>query len=242
MKNSIYTTAAGMMTSAERMNVITNNLANFSTNGYKADIPFEQTIKFLTEGPYPGKDQPVMGGTALDMQQGLIKHTDRKLDFAIEGPGLFTVQGPNNETLYTRNGVFNLNSKRELVTSEGFNVLDKFDRKITIFGQKLQITPSADIIIDDNYHTSFKMIDTPDKDDIEKVGSTFFKFKDSTKQPTVLAVPSLIVGALEKSNVNVLKGIGVLTRTQRAFELQKTAADLVLKMVRKAISDLPKPI
>jgi flagellar basal body rod protein FlgG len=230
-----------MMTSAERLNTIANNLANFSTNGFKEDIPFEQTIRFLTEGPYPGKEQPVLGGTAMNMQYGLIRMTDRDLDLAFEGPGYFAVQGPGNNELYTRNGAFNLNSKRELVTSDGYNILDRFNNKITLFGEKVQFTPKGDIFIDDNYFTTLKTVDLPDRDVLEKVGNTFVKFKDPTQQPQVMQDPQLLVGALEKSNVNVLKGIGSLIRVQRAFELQKTAADVILKALRKSITDLPKP-
>ncbi len=66
MKNSIYTTTAGMLTSVERLNTAANNLANFSTTGYKGDITFEQTLKFFAEGPYPGKDQPILGEKKRD--------------------------------------------------------------------------------------------------------------------------------------------------------------------------------
>lgn len=241
MKNSIYSTAAGMMTSAERLNTITNNLANFSTNGFKEDIPFEQTIRFLAEGPYPGKDQPVMGGTAMNMENGLIRQTGRSLDMAFEGPGYFAVQGPGNKEIYTRNGAFNLNSKRELVTSDGYNILDRFNNKITIFGEKLQFTPKGDIFIDENYFTSLKIVDLPDRDELEKVGNSFVKFKDPNQQPQAMQEPQMLVGALEKSNVNVLEGITSLIQIQRAFDMQKTAADVMLKTLRKAITDLPKP-
>jgi len=242
MKNSIYTTASGMMTSAERLNTIANNLANFSTNGYKEDIPFEQTIRFLTEGPYPGKDQPVLGGSAMNMQNGLITQTGRNLDLAFEGPGFLAVQGPGNNELYTRDGALKLNSKRELVTSEGYNILDRFDNKITLFGEKVQITPKGDIFIDDNYFTTLKVVDLPDRDKLEKVGNTFLKLKDGNPPPPQIEDPQIQVGALEKSNVNVLAGMGELIQTQRTFDLQRTAADVMLKIVRKAITDIPKPV
>lgn len=242
MKNSIYTTAAGMMTSSERLNVASNNIANSSTNGFKSDISFEQAIKFLQEGPYPGKDQPVLAGTAIDMEQGIVDVTGRSLDMAFEGPGFFTVQGPNNQQLYTRNGSFDLNSQKELVTHDGFYVLDKFDRKIAIFGNKLEITPKGEIFVDDNYYTSMKIVDLPDRDKIEKVGNTFFKLKDTTQQPTVIDNPQMMTGALEKSNFNLLKGLSELSAAERTFEFQRTAADLMLRTLRRVITELPRPI
>lgn len=242
MKNSIYSTAGGMLTTAERLNTLSNNLANFSTNGYKGDIPFEQTIKFLAEGPFPGKDQPVIAGTAINMANGLITNTGRDLDLAFEGEGFFIIQGPNNQELMTRNGAFNLNSKRELVTSEGYYVLDKFGNKITLFGEKMQFSPTGDVFIDDNYFTTLKLVNVKDRDELEKVGDTFFKMKDETKTPEEMQYPQLRPGALEKSNVDVLRGMSELIQIGRTFELQKTAADLVLKELRKVINELPKPI
>ena len=242
MKSSIYAVTGGMMTAMERLNITANNLANVHTNGYKADIPFEQTIKFLTEGPFPGKDQPVLSGTTNNMAQGMITHTNRKLDLALEGPGFFAIQGANNKEVYTRNGAFNLNSKKELITMDGSFVLDKFDKKITIAGEKMQITPSGDIIVDDNYYTSLKVIQAPDRNDIEKQGNTNFVFKDPNKKPTLLAIPQMSVGALEKANINMLDGITELVSGQRTFEMQKSAADLLFNIMKKVITEIPKPI
>lgn len=243
MKNSIWSTTGGMLTSSERLNIIANNVANFGTNGFKADIPFEQTLKFLQEGPYPGKDQPMLGGTTLNMEQGVIKTTDRKLDVAFEGPGFFVVQGPGNKELFTRNGAFSLNSNRELVTADGYNILDRFDKKITIVAQDdFYFTPKGDIIVDGNYYTSLKIIQQPEREDIEKVGETFYKFKDENRQSQLATDANLYVGALEKSNVNMLKGIALMSRTERAFEMQKTAIDVMFRAIRKVITDLPKPV
>ena len=242
MKNSIYTTTAGMLTTAERLNVIANNLANFSTTGYKRDVPFEQTLKFFAEGPYPGKDQPILGGNVINLQQGIIRATGRDLDTAVDGPGFFSVLGPNNEILYTRNGAFNLNSQRELVTAEGYQVLDKFDKEITFFGEKYQINPNGDVFIDGNYFTTLKIINSPDKKDLQKVGNNFFKLKDNTQTPGILENPSIQVGSLELSNVNLLQELAVVTDTERTFQLQNNTADLILKLLRRVVTDVPRPI
>jgi flagellar basal body rod protein FlgG len=242
MKNSIYTTAAGMMTTAEHLNTVSNNLANVSTVGFKGDIPFEQAIKFLAEGPYPGKDQPVLGGNVINLQQGVIRNTGRNLDLAVEGSGMFTVQGPDNQLLYTRNGSFNLNSDRELVSAEGYNVLDKFDKKITFFGRDFEISPSGDISIDGSYYTTLKIIESPERKDLEKVGNIYFKMKDDAPAPTVAEAPSLQVASLEQSNVNALEGIALVGQAQRTFELQRTAADVILRTLRRMITEVPRPI
>ncbi|MGE5344178.1 MAG: flagellar hook-basal body protein [Candidatus Omnitrophota bacterium] len=242
MKNSIYSTTAGMLTSAERLNVTANNLANFNTTGFKSDLTFEQTIKFLDEGPYPGKDQPILGGTMVNPLQGVIQNTGRKLDLALDGPGFFTVQTPNNQELYTRNGSFTLNSKKELVNQDGYLILDKFNKKITVYGNKLEITPRGDIMIDDAYYTTLKIINISGRENMEKVGTMFFKTKNSQTPPTMLTEPNIVSGALEHSNVNLLEGLAETSAAQRTFDFQRTAADLIFRNLRRSITDVPRPM
>jgi flagellar basal body rod protein FlgG len=242
MRNSIYSTAAGMLTSAERLNIVSNNLANTNTTGFKSDMSFEQTIKFLLEGPYPGKDQPILGGTTVNMNQGVLYTTGNNLDLALQGPGFFSIQGPNNKELYTRNGSFLMNAQKEIVNSEGYPLLDRFNKKITVFGEKVQITPNGEVFIDDNYSTSIKVVNIPDRNDLEKVGNLFFKMKNDKATPAILETPNIVPGALERSNVNLLEGMAEITAAQRSFDLQKNALDMVFRDVRRMITEIPRPV
>jgi len=242
MRNSIYSTTAGMLTSAERLNVVANNLANVNSTGFKSDQSFEQTIKFLMEGPYPGKDQPILGGAMVNMNQGVLYTTGNNLDLALQGSGFFTVQGPNNQELYTRNGSFMLNSEKELVNNEGFPVLDKFNKKIKVFGEKVQITSNGEVFVDDNYSTSLKVVDIPDRKDLEKVGNLYFTPKDNQATPAIMETPNVVTGALERSNVNLIEGIAETSLAQRTFELQRNALDMVFRDVRKMITEIPRPV
>lgn len=241
MKCGLYSNTGGMLTSTERLNITANNLANFSTAGYKSDTSFEQTIKFLEEGPYPGKDQPVVGGTAINMAHGIPQTTGRPLDLAFQGEGFFTIQTANGQQLFTRNGAFTLNTNKELVNSDGNYVLDKFNKKISIVGEKVQITPQGEITIDGNYYTTMKIVDLPNRNDIEKVGNTFFKMKDPKKTPNLLEQPDIVSGALERSNVDLMAGITETMAAQRTFDAQRTVADLIFRNIRKTITDIPRP-
>jgi flagellar basal body rod protein FlgG len=242
MKSGIYSATAGMLTQLEKLNVTANNIANIGTTGYKADIPFEQVIRFLNEGPYPGKDQPVLGGTEINTSNGNLKITKRSLDLAFEGSGFFVVQG-NGEKLYTRNGSFNINSKKELVTADGLNVLDKFDKKIKLFGKSHYFTPKGDLMVDGNYLTTLKVVDIKDRQSVKKVGNQFYKLNSGVKKPVQMKNPALAVGALERSNVELMTEMTNLITTQRAFEFQKRTLDTLLgQILRRTISELPRPI
>ncbi len=243
MKSGIYSATAGMLTQLEKLNITSNNIANIGTTGYKADIPFEQVIRFLNEGPFPGKDQPVLGGSVINSKTGSIRMTKRPLDLAFEGKGLFVIKDPGNNIFYSRNGSFTLNSEKELVTSEGLHVLDKFDKKIKLFGKSHYFTPKGDVVVDGNYLTTLKMVDIKDSGDIEKVGNHFFKLKPGIKKPIQMKDSNLSVGALERSNVELMREMTDLITTQRTFEFQKRTLDTLLgQLLRRTITELPKPI
>ena len=243
MKSGIYSATAGMLTQVEKLNITSNNIANIGTTGYKADIPYEQDTRFCNEGPYPGKDQPVLGGSEINTATGNIRLTKRPLDLAVEGKGLFVIKDQNNNIFYSRNGSFNLNSEKELVTSEGLHVLDKFDKKIKLFGNSHYFTPKGDLIVDGNYLTTLKLVDIKDRGDIEKVGNHFFKLKPGKNTPAQIKDTNLTVGALERSNVELMTEMTNLITTQRTFEFQKRTLDTLLgQILRKTITDLPRPI
>ena len=118
-----------------RMDVAANNLANVATAGFKADGMLldeaEQTTAHAETDPRDIRFSRDIG-TMHDMSQGPIAMTGNPLDVALEGPGFITVQGPNGETLYTRDGAFSLTGEGRLVTSAGYAVLSSGGAPIVI--------------------------------------------------------------------------------------------------------------
>ena len=133
MLRGIYAAAAGMINQRERLDVISNNLANISTTAYKRSQPVsrgfyqifaEEVVRF----PSLRGSQAVPGGgstldaTADDFSPGPLVDTGNPLDVAIDGPGFFVVRAPAGER-YTRAGNFSLNPEGQLVTQNGEPVL-----------------------------------------------------------------------------------------------------------------------
>lgn len=242
MKSGLYSSAAGMMTALERLNIISNNLANVNTAGFKADSPFEQTVRFYQEGPHPAKDQPVIGGSLPDLSNGPIRTTGRNLDLAFEGPGFFVISGPDKQNLLTRNGSFHINSERKLVTSEGFEVLDQFNKSIQLFGDSFYFTPKGDLMVDDTYLTTLKISEVSDPQKLEKVGDRFFRLKENGAL-VQLEDPNLVVGALEGANTELIKELAQMISTQRSFEFQQRALETILtQSLQKTITELARPV
>ena len=142
MVRGIYTGASAMAARVNQMNVISNNLANVNTTGFKKDLSIfkshpemlvrrtnDNGIRLIPPGSIDLK--PIVGnlGTGVELneiynqkQQGSLQKTDNPFDFAIEGKGYFEIQTPDG-IRYTRNGAFKINDKFELVTKEGFQVM-----------------------------------------------------------------------------------------------------------------------
>ena len=128
MENAALIGLSRQIALGRELDVIANNMANVSTNGYKARQ--SRFKEFLMPGAsaaafrQPGGGLSVVAetGTALDPSPGAIERTGNPLDAAIKGDGFFVVQTPAGER-YTRNGAFTLNAQGQLVTSDGHTVM-----------------------------------------------------------------------------------------------------------------------
>jgi len=147
----IYSSASGMLMEMEKVSVHASNIANAQSAGFKrrdmAAVPFKEMMVNVLQNQGPQKigkkvvDSlviPVGAGASkafqeIDNAQGSLKPTGKSLDFAIEGNGWFTLKKATDGTIYTsRNGVFMLNEKGELINGEGDFVLDTSNQPIVI--------------------------------------------------------------------------------------------------------------
>ncbi len=131
--NSIYPVLSGALAQEKRLELITNNLANVNTSGFKKDVAvFEGFTPLLTDAagtevqPHSrllGSDSTfgLLKKVSTDFSAGAIQMTEEPLDLAIEGEGFFQVQTTEG-VRYTRNGHFTLDADRQLVTPSGYPV------------------------------------------------------------------------------------------------------------------------
>lgn len=134
MIRSLWTSATGMQAQALNLDVISNNLANVNTAGFKKSRAEFQDLLYETikpAGTPSSQDTEVPTGIQLGhgtrpstvlkiFSQGNMENTQNELDLAIEGDGFFQIALPNGETAYTRDGAFKLDSDGRIVNSDGF--------------------------------------------------------------------------------------------------------------------------
>ena len=253
--SSMHVAKTGLNAQQTRMQIIANNLANVSTNGFKRDRANFETLLYqvrrvagdqvtaeanLTSSFSVGTGARIVN-TQKTMTQGSLITTDNSLDLAIEGGGFFQVLLPDGRIGYTRNGAFSTNADGVLTTSSGYVV----QPEIAIPDGVSQINISRDGIISvlvagangAEAVGQLQLADFTNRTGLQPIGESFFVQTDTSGDP-VINVPQgdgmgrLIQGAVEASNVNVVTELVEMIETQRAYEVSSKSITSVDEMLR----------
>lgn len=235
MFKGLYTAYTGMRNEQNRMDVMTNNLANASTIGYKKEGTTSEAFGDVLA--YKVKDVSVGLGTAqniginnpgvkigenyTDYTQGSFRTTGNTYDLALSGDGFFAIEYTNKagetSTKYTRAGAFTLNREGYLVTSDGDYVLDAQNRRI-------QLNTLLDSAIDQNGNifqngaavARIQVADFADYDYLEKYGENYYMPAEGAQLTTGTA--TVRSGYLEMANVQIVSEMINLISITRAYE------------------------
>ncbi|MAC85247.1 MAG: flagellar biosynthesis protein FlgG [Arcobacter sp.] len=219
MNQGTYPLAASMINQINRLDQISNNLANTNTHGFKQDGLTETTFnqylqRAQDEGFTPTKintvtnNIPKIDAMYIDGEVGAIASTGNKLDFALEqADTFFKLQDQNGDIVYTRDGAFK-NLDGFLVDSNGNNILNINDGPIEVDGNVREQIGVTQIAFSN----------------LEKVGNNSFKLKDENEIAVFDNNDGLIVeGAIEKSNVNSVTAMVELIDAHRRFDQSQKA-------------------
>lgn len=196
-----------------QLDFVTNNIANASTTGFKAEhLYYAMKGKQIQEGASMDLGPTV---SKVDLAQGTLGITGNALDMAIEGDGFFTIQTPQGNA-YTRNGSFVLNTKNELVTGSGEHVLGE-GGKIVISGKNVNVGQDGSVFVDENRVGKLRLTSFADPAALSR--STDGRFIDDGKAGAKKSTGYKIAGGyLEMSNVNTVREMTNMMEIQRTFE------------------------
>lgn len=217
MENTIYIGLSRLSALQENMSLIANNIANVNTPGYKANkIVFSEYL----DKPKGMKDQMSMVldyGNYRVKDNGAIKLTGNPLDVALEGPGYMSVQGEDGKNYYTRAGGFALNADRELVTQQGYKVLDSGGSSITIppGSMNILIDETGSIATDEGVITQ---IGVQEFENIQTLTPTGNGLYSTTSQGTPALKTRVIQNALEGSNVQGVLEMTDMMEVSRSYQ------------------------
>ena len=238
--------ATGMLAQQMNVDVISNNIANMTTTGYKRQrVDFKDLIYQNIDRP--GAQSSDVGtilpsGLQLGLgvqissvyrihEQGAMQITENPLDLAINGDGFFQIQLPNGDTAYTRSGVFQLNQDGELVTTEGFlvepNIVVPTDAISVEVNQSGEVFASQQGQVNLTNVGQLQLATFVNPAGLEAIGDNLFIETEAsgsatTGNPAEDNFGSIRQGAVENSNVNIVEEITDLISAQRAYEMNST--------------------
>ena len=256
MFNSLWIAKTGMEAQQMQLDVISNNLANSSTNGFKrANAVFEdlmyQNLRQVgsatsEQSQLPTGLQVGLGvrtvATSRTFTQGSLQQSSNNLDVAIQGNGFFQITMPDGTINYTRDGAFKVNAQGQLVTSNGLPVANG----ITIPANATNVAISADgnvtATIPGNVTPqpigTIALASFVNPAGLEPRGQNLFAETAASGQPNtgtpgLNGLGQLMQGYVETSNVNVVQELVTMIQTQRAYEMNSKAIQTSDQMLQK---------
>ncbi|PPD05314.1 MAG: flagellar basal-body rod protein FlgG [Methylobacter sp.] len=260
-ERALLVAKTGLDAQQTRIAVISNNLANVNTTGFKKSrAVFEDLIyqNIRQVGAQSTQNTQLPSGLQLGTgvrtvateklhTQGNIQQTENSLDVAISGRGFLQIQAPNGDIQYTRDGSFKVDANGQLVTSGGFQVIPA----LTIPTDAISITIGRDGTVSALQPGSatptqlgqLQLADFVNPTGLEPIGENLYRESAASGAP-VIGTPgdqeygALLQGSLETSNVNVVEELVNMIETQRAYEMNSKVISTTDEMLSFAAQQL----
>lgn len=244
MSGTIYQAAAGALLQQMRLDMLSNNLANVNTSGFKADQP----IFRIPQAEMP--DPPAMGPGRIspyappmeartDFRGGALTRTGNPLDVAIAGKGFFEVQTPEGPK-FTRKGNFTVNAEGVLSTPEGWPVVGQ-GGEIAIDGGRVEINERGEVFVDGEGVGELQIVDFAEPYALTKQGDTLFvPQQGEAAQAIAPEEMHLVPGHLESSNVDPIRTMTEIIETMRVFEAYQRIIRTADEATAKTVNEVGK--
>ncbi|HEY8329800.1 MAG TPA: flagellar basal-body rod protein FlgG [Pseudomonas sp.] len=256
MIRSLWTAKTGLESQQVQLDVIANNLANVSTNGFKRSRAIFEDLLYQNLRQ-PGAQSSAQTNLPSGLQigtgvrpvaterlhsQGNLQNTENSRDLAINGNGFFQVLMPDDNTAYTRDGSFQIDKDGQLVTASGYPL----EPSITIPENALSVTVAQDGVVSITEPGSTQsrevgqlslatFINPPG---LQSIGENLYLETDSSgprneSTPGLNGAGRLMQGYVETSNVNVVEEMVSMIQTQRAYEINSKAVETSDEMLAR---------
>ena len=255
MMRSLGIAATGMQAMQTQVEVISNNIANVNTTGFKRglasfqDLLYQSSAQAGSSSSETGTQLPTgtqiglgvrSSGTTRVLTQGSLTETDNQLDVAVDGRGYFGVQLPNGTVAYTRDGSFRMSSTGQIVTTDGYPV----EPSITVPPTSTNVTvdQSGDVVVtaangQQSTVGRLHLYMFANEAGLNAQGSNNYLETEASGNP-IQGLPgdpgfgSTRQGYIESSNVNVVQEITNLITAQRAYEMNSKVIDAADQMMQ----------
>ncbi len=261
MNQALWVAKTGLDAQQTRMSVVSNNLANVNTTGFKRGrAAFEDLLYQTVRQPGAQTSQQTQAPTGLMLgtgvrvvatekmfTQGNILQTNNALDLAINGRGFFQVQMPDGSVAYTRDGSFKLDGQGQLVNNSGYLL----QPGINVPEGAQSVTIGTDGVVSVQLQGqaapqqigSLTVADFVNVGGLQPLGDNLYAETAASGAPTSgspgqSGLGTLVQGSLESSNVNVVEELVNMIETQRAYEMNSKAISTTDQMLAYITNNL----
>lgn len=265
MYQGFYNLASGMLTQSRNLNVISNNMVNVQTAGYKRDKMVSSTFQeeMLKRTGRHSKDNPedlavtskirTASRTYVSYEQGSYEPTDEIYDFAIGGNGFFCIQTPNG-VQYTRNGAFHVDQDGYLMSGENGRVLSTDGQPIQIANENFIVDSRGRITYtqveygedgegaetEEQEFGTLRLVDFADYEQLHKEDNGLFS-TNQAPQEVAMENTQILWKTLEKSNVDMLDEMTSMMSSQRALQSAAQVLRMYDQIMSKSATDVGRP-
>lgn len=229
---------SAMIIQTKKNDIVSNNLANVNTIGFKKDYTFFDA--------YEKKLQQVNNlsiHTVKDFSQGEFEETNNPLDFALSGEGFFTIER-GNENIYTRNGHFEMDGNGYLVDGEGNYVMGQ-QGKILLSGDyenvsNIFVSGEGEVYVDERLVGKLMISDFADNTEVERLSGSVFRVNNPDDVRVLDSEAVIMQGRIEQSNVNPISEMINLIELQRSFESSQKTIRILDETLNRAATQISK--
>lgn len=257
----LYIAASGGTKQLKKLNILSNNIANINSQGFKRDmLIYEEKRSSFQQTPLTGsgtknlnslyRSDPAVSyvqatHSLTNFEQGSLIKTDNPLDVAIEGEGFFVVDTPNGDR-YTRNGNFHLDGSGQLVDQKGNGIVTRNDEPILIpFGTKqITIDQNGSIFggaeINQDQLGQLKIVNFNNLQVLIKEGEGFYKISDSSAKEILVDNAKVLQGYTETSNANAIHEMTQMIETVRQLEAYQKVIQSIDEADNQSVNSLAR--
>ncbi len=256
MIRSLWISKTGLDAQQTKMDVISNNLANVSTSGFKRSrAVFEDLLYQTLRQPGASSSQQTQLPSGLQLgtgvrpvatervfTQGNLQQTDNSTDIAIQGNGFFKVLMPDGTMAYTRDGSFQINAEGQLVTASGYPVDPAvnipLDAQTITIGRDGAVTVTQPGVAQPTLIANLQLATFANPAGLESRGENLYletaaSGNPNDNEPGLNGAGTLVQKYVETSNVNVVEELVSMIQTQRAYEINSKAITTSDQMLQR---------
>ncbi|EXJ09529.1 MULTISPECIES: flagellar basal-body rod protein FlgG [Nitrincola] len=261
MHGALHVAKTGLSAQDTNLRVISNNLANVSTVGFKKDRAVFEDLLYQVRrqpGAQNANDAQLPSGLQLGhgvrtvstqkmFETGDLQITDRTFDLAINGRGFFQVVQPNGDIAYTRNGQFHLNADNQVVTAEGYALEPAIELPGEVVSFSVGVDGQVTVVVAGDIAAQnigqITLADFVNPEGLLAVGQNLFQETAASGPANVLVAGEdgagiIKQGMLEGSNVNAVEELVNMITTQRAYEINSKVISTADQMLSFATQQL----